>query len=40
MGVRHLCEALRSNDTLHTLVLDTNSIGDEGTELLATHLAS
>lgn len=33
-------EALQQNETLQTLVLDTNSIGDEGAEILAKHLSS
>ena len=39
MGVTALCAALKSNDTLSSLLLGTNSIGDEGAELLARYLA-
>ena len=39
-GVTALVEALQQNETLQTLVLDTNSIGDEGAEILAKHLSS
>jgi hypothetical protein len=39
MGVTHMCEALKNNDTLKTLVLDTNSIGDEGAEVIAKYMA-
>lgn len=35
-----MTEALSHNDVLQTLVLDTNSIGDEGAEVLAKHLTS
>ena len=35
-----LVEALQQNETLQTLILDTNSIGDEGAEILAKHLSS
>ena len=33
-------EALQQNEALQTLILDTNSIGDEGAEILAKHLSS
>ena len=39
MGVTALTQALKSNDTLSSLLLGTNSIGDEGAELLARYLA-
>ena len=39
-GVTALVEALQQNETLQTLILDTNSIGDEGAEILAKHLSS
>ena len=39
LGVTSLCEALKSNDTLSSLLLGTNSIGDEGAEILARYLA-
>ena len=39
-GTTALVEALQQNETLQTLVLDTNSIGDEGAEILAKHLSS
>ena len=39
-GTTALVEALKQNETLQTLVLDTNSIGDEGAEILAKHLSS
>lgn len=35
-----LCEALKNNDMLRTLILGTNSIGDDGAELLAGYMAS
>ena len=38
-GVRGLIEALKNNDSLETLNLGTNSIGDEGAEALATYMA-
>jgi hypothetical protein len=37
-GVTALAEALSHNEALQTLVLDTNSAGDEGAEVLARHL--
>lgn len=37
-GISAVTEALSHNDALQTLVLDTNSIGDEGAEVLAKHL--
>ena len=39
LGVTALCEALKSNDTLSSLLLGTNSIGDEGAQILARYLA-
>lgn len=39
MGVTRLIEALKHNDSLQTLVLDTNSVGDEGAEALAEYMA-
>jgi hypothetical protein len=39
MGTAALVQALQFNDILETLVMDTNSIGDEGAELLAGYLA-
>ena len=39
LGVTSLTQALKSNDTLSSLLLGTNSIGDEGAELLARYLA-
>ena len=39
-GITAVTEALVHNDVLQTLVLDTNSIGDEGAEVLAKHLTS
>lgn len=39
-GTTALVEALQQNETLQTLILDTNSIGDEGAEILAKHLSS
>ena len=38
-GVVALAEALAQNDALQALVLDTNSAGDEGAEVLAKHLS-
>ena len=38
-GVAALAEALAQNDALQALVLDTNSAGDEGAEVLAKHLS-
>ena len=38
-GVTALAEALGQNDALQALVLDTNSAGDEGAEVLAKHLS-
>ena len=37
-GVTALAQALSHNEALQTLVLDTNSAGDEGAEVLARHL--
>ena len=39
-GITALCEALSHNQALGTLALDTNSIGDEGAEVLARFMAS
>ena len=39
-GITALCEALKYNELLHTLKLDTNSIGDEGVDVLAKFMAS
>ena len=39
MGITRLIEALKHNDCLETLVLDTNSVGDEGAEALAQYMA-
>ena len=39
MGVTRLIEAIKHNDCLETLVLDTNSIGDEGAEAFAQYMA-
>lgn len=39
-GITAVTEALSHNDVLQTLVLDTNSIGDEGAEVLAKYLTS
>ena len=39
LGVTALCEALKNNDMLSSLLLGTNSIGDEGAEILARYLA-
>ena len=39
-GTAALVEALQQNETLQTLILDTNSIGDDGAEILAKHLSS
>ena len=38
-GVQGLIEALKNNDSLETLNLGTNSIGDEGAEALAAYMA-
>ena len=38
-GIQGLIEALKNNDSLETLNLGTNSIGDEGTEALAAYMA-
>jgi hypothetical protein len=40
MGVTRLCAALSNNDTLQTLILDTNSMGDEGAAAIAELLTS
>lgn len=34
-----MLEALKNNETLETLVLDTNSIGDDGAEAVAQYMA-
>ena len=39
-GTTALVEALQQNEALQTLILDTNSIGDDGAEILAKHLSS
>ena len=39
MGITHMLEALKNNETLETLVLDTNSIGDDGAEAVAQYMA-
>ena len=39
MGITQLLEALKSNDTLETLGIDTNSIGDDGAEAVAQYMA-
>ena len=39
-GVTALCEALAHNQALGSLALDTNSVGDEGAEVLARFMAS
>jgi len=39
LGMTALVEAFKSNDVLESLLLGTNSIGDEGAELLARHMA-
>ena len=38
-GIQGLIEALKNNDSLETLNLGTNSIGDEGAEALAAYMA-
>ena len=38
-GITQLSQALSHNQFLEHLTLDTNNIGDEGAELLATVLA-
>ncbi len=40
LGTTQLCEVLKNNDMLQTLILGTNSIGDDGAELLAGYMAS
>lgn len=37
-GVTQLCEALTQNDYLQTLILETNSIGDDGARVLAAFM--
>lgn len=39
-GTAQLCQALTHNQTLQTLLLDTNNLGDEGAEQVASILAS
>jgi len=39
MGITQMLEALKNNDTLETLVIDTNSIGDDGAEAVAQYMA-
>ena len=39
-GIQALMQALKNNDTLETFILDTNSIGDDGAEAIAQHMAS
>lgn len=39
MGITQLLEALKNNDTLETLVIDTNSMGDDGAEAVAQYMA-
>lgn len=39
MGITQLLEALKHNETLETLVIDTNSIGDDGAEAVAQYMA-
>ena len=38
-GITQLFEVLKNNDTVQTLLLEINSIGDLGAELIAKHLA-
>ncbi len=33
-----LCEALAQNDYLQTLILETNSVGDEGAQVIAAFM--
>ena len=40
MGVTQLSEVLKSNDALRTLRLGTNSIGDDGAEVLSAFVSS
>ena len=39
-GIGQLCQALTHNQTLQTLLLDTNNLGDEGAGQIASILAS
>jgi len=39
MGITALCAALKNNEVLATLILGSNSIGDEGAELLSRFMA-
>ena len=39
MGITALCGALKSNEVLATLILGSNSVGDEGAELLSRYMA-
>lgn len=39
-GLAQLCDALKANQAVQTLLLDTNNLGDEGAQLLAEVLAS
>ena len=39
MSITQMLEALKNNDTLETLVIDTNSIGDDGAEAVAQYMA-
>jgi Ran GTPase-activating protein (RanGAP) involved in mRNA processing and transport len=39
-GMTAICEAMASNTVLESLVLDTNNLGDEGAEAIASVLAS
>ena len=39
-GLEQLCEVLKNNDALRTLMLGTNSIGDDGAEMLAAFMSS
>ncbi len=39
-GLEQLCEVLKNNDVLRTLMLGTNSIGDDGAEMLAAFMSS
>ena len=38
-GITQLFEVLKNNDTVQTLLLEINNIGDQGAELIAKHLA-
>lgn len=39
MGITALCAALKNNEVLATLILGSNSVGDEGAELLSRFMA-